>query len=434
VIEHLTAERIDRYRRGASAPADIAELFNHVAACDDCRHRMNDGSQLSRAYAALGPGVLSSAIQDESHLPAELLALYVDDEVDAADREIAESHIEFCHECRADVLDLRDIKRQFSYAVSRRQKTASRFSISSRIAAFSLRGSYRIALPATAVLLLLVLATLPLRKQIAELRTQIDELRQKSVAIEDQTDRLSELQTEIAQLVQSQAQWLNATAAVALHDGGGRLVTLSSQGELGGLATLPPQVAQLVKAALTTERVTTGAPRLRGKRELLMGPGVGGAFSVLGPAGITVQEDRPTFRWTALSGATSCVVTVYDPSSKAVATSHELSDTEWTLPRPLKRGVVYTWEVAATKDGKEIVSPSPPQPPARFKVLEHAKLDELELAKQTYPDSHLVLGVLYAQDGLFEDAEREFKSLLDANPNSSLAQKLLSSVKYLRKR
>ena len=31
--------------------------------------------------------------------------------------------------------------------------------------------------------------------------------------------------------------------------------------------------------------------------------------------------------------------------------------TEWLLPKPLKRGEVYAWNVVAVVDGKEISSP-----------------------------------------------------------------------------
>jgi hypothetical protein len=40
-----------------------------------------------------------------------------------------------------------------------------------------------------------------------------------------------------------------------------------------------------------------------------------------------------------------------------------------------------------------------------------------------------VLGVLYAQAGLLDDAEREFSALLRANPKSEVARKLLSNVR-----
>jgi hypothetical protein len=65
-------------------------------------------------------------------------------------------------------------------------------------------------------------------------------------------------------------------------------------------------------------------------------------------------------------------------------------------------------------------------------ILDQAKANELAEAKNASAGSHLTLGILYAQAGLLDDAERELQALLRANPQSSLAQKLLRSVKAKR--
>ncbi len=54
----------------------------------------------------------------------------------------------------------------------------------------------------------------------------------------------------------------------------------------------------------------------------------------------------------------------------------------------------------------------PPAPEAKFKVLEQSQANELERIKKTAANSPLTLGVLYAQAGLLNDAEREFETLL----------------------
>jgi hypothetical protein len=45
----------------------------------------------------------------------------------------------------------------------------------------------------------------------------------------------------------------------------------------------------------------------------------------------------------------------------------------------------------------------------------------------------LTLGILYAQSGLLDDAEREFQALLRANPQSPLVRKLLRIVREKRR-
>jgi hypothetical protein len=66
-------------------------------------------------------------------------------------------------------------------------------------------------------------------------------------------------------------------------------------------------------------------------------------------------------------------------------------------------------------------------------VLEQAKANELARAKRLFGTSHLTLGLLYADAGLLSEAEREFRLLRAANPNSELARNLLRQVQALRK-
>src|SRR5262249_17270491 len=84
----------------------------------------------------------------------------------------------------------------------------------------------------------------------------------------------------------------------------------------------------------------------------------------------------------------------------------------------------------ALKKGKEIVSPPPNSPEAKFKVLDQSKANDLKRARPY--NSHLALGALFAQAGMLEDAEHEFQLLVKANPDSATAQKLLKSVKRLK--
>src|SRR6185295_4641489 len=123
---------------------------------------------------------------------------------------------------------------------------------------------------------------------------------------------------------------------------------------------------------------------------------------------------RPAFRWRPLSGAVSYSVTLYNTASREVIVSPALAVTEWTPPQPLARGGIYAWEVTAIRDGKEFRAPMPPVPQAKFNVLQQATVNELNRARQMYPGSHLMPGILYAQAGLLDDAEREFEALAAA--------------------
>jgi hypothetical protein len=227
-----------------------------------------------------------------------------------------------------------------------------------------------------------------------------------------------------------------ATAAiVALNDGGGQ-VTLNEQGNLTGLDALSPTDRRRVIQALQTRRVETPAElvKLRSSSGTVMGPGDETPFALLDPVGEIVLSDRPTLRWRPLGGATSYTVTITDPGNRyeEVAVSPALNQTQWQVDRALKRGGAYTWLVTAVKDDRKITAPSREKGVAKFKVLEQAKADELSRARREYAGSHLTLGTLYAQAGLLAEAEREFKTLAAANPQSPVVESLIRDLRAKR--
>ena len=437
--DHLTAQQLDRYRRKAMGPAEIIEALDHAATCVGCREQLAAKDQLRNAFIALGPAMYEPGHEGDLHLAPEQIAAYVDDEIDTVEREIAETHLELCRQCKAEVIDLKEIKDAMSIPSTERPVGRRAAGLDVRSGGLWSTQLRRILLPAgvaASLIVVLFLVTVGLRRQVAELRSQVSALQERNKALEEQVSSIPSLQTTLSDLQRSNAELLTALApAVALHDGD-RLVTLDRQGNLTGLDSLLESSRQVVRAALRSQHVEMAASLadLKGKREVLMGSGGADSFSVVSPVGEVLETDRPTFRWAELGGASAYTVTVYDAGLSTVATSPELTATEWTVSRPLKRGGVYSWDVAARKDGKEVVSPSPPAPPATFRILDHGMLNELDHARRAYPGSHLVLGVLYGRAGMMEDAERELKALAGENPQSGVAQKLLGSVRSAIKR
>lgn len=104
-------------------------------------------------------------------------------------------------------------------------------------------------------------------------------------------------------------------------------------------------------------------------------------FSLLAPIGKVVLRDRPTFKWTRLSGATAYVVEVYDAQFNLVAKSPELTRNVGTPQQPLARGQNYASQVRVLKDGQEIQAPRPPAPQAKFRVLDQAQAQALAEAR-----------------------------------------------------
>lgn len=222
---------------------------------------------------------------------------------------------------------------------------------------------------------------------------------------------------------------------IALLDGG-REVALDRRGKLRGLEELPPALQSLVGNTLRTRSVQTSralASLKSGAGGVLMSaePGAGdGSFALISPVGKILREQQPLLRWRALAGATSYTVAIVNADFKQVAQSPPLTATEWTPPVPLERGAIYFWQVTAiAPDGREVTSPAPTAPQAKFQVLDGRTFDELRTFAGAYPDSALALGVLYARAGLLDEAANEFEKLVKLNPRSPVARKLLESVR-----
>jgi hypothetical protein len=221
-----------------------------------------------------------------------------------------------------------------------------------------------------------------------------------------------------------------------LNDAGGQLA-VNPRGRLEGLPELPPDLRESVEKALATRELhaspaltewSTGAGNLRSEIEKQS------TFAPLEPADVVVETDRPTFRWRALEAASNYIVAVYDSRLRQVGSSGPVTGTEWTIPHSLKRGEMYSWQISALKDGKTVVSPKPPLPEARFKILDRSAVETLAKLKASAGNSHLAMGVFYWKHGLIEESEREFQLLAKANPKSTAAKELLASIRSISRR
>jgi hypothetical protein len=448
VIEHLSQQNIERYgRRELSAPELIA-VDDHLATCEACRGSLRQFEQTNELGASLLTGLRTQAQQPLVHLPYEQLDAYVSETLDEAEREMVTSHLQLCSQCSDEAQDLLSFKAAIE--VQEREhpiipvKAPPR--LFDRLKDYLRMPTYGIAFQTAAVLILatigLLLLLLPLRRQAADLQAQLNQLQQENVELKKQSDSLVDLQAQLDALRQeNEALQLSQPAnelpdkTLALKDAGGT-VTLDEEGQLQGLAALSSAQQQLIKSALRNGRVVTPATisEVTTKAGVLMsGSSPGVSFALQSPVGTFVQSSRPTFRWRELQGATSYIVMVYDASFRVVAKSEELGKTEWTPPNDLERGVTFRWQVTGNANGKQVKSPVPPAPEARFKIIESAKVEELQRARQTLANSHLALGLLYAQAGLLDDAERELQMLMRANPQVNAAKMLLQSVKSRRR-
>jgi len=437
------------------SPAELLAADDHFAVCEDCRRHASEPLQMDAVVSGLHAHLRAEAAALESdHLSYEQVAALVDGEIGDAEREALGSHLEICAPCSEEVNDLRAFRPEALAASARKFEPTERPTLQEMFRAFwpTTRPAWRLSVGAALALLFVSAsvalffawrATRPAPTEVAESIRRaagFESPRPPAETSPESKPDSSQGDTNTENIGPSPSPQPEVPAddsqiVLALNDGDGR-VTLDATGNVGGLGSLTPSSRQAVKQALTAGRVEVlpGLSELIGTKGTLLGTtNQGNAFSLLSPVGTITRTGRPTLRWRPLSGATSYTVAVLDPDFNAVATSSPLTGTMWTLPHALEHGRVYSWQVTAMKDGKEIISPSAPAPEARFKVLERAKADELSGIETAGSGSHLARGTLYARAGLLDDAERELRALVAANPKSPTARKLLQSVRAIRR-
>lgn len=431
---HLSAENLEQYSRRTLAARDLLAVDDHLTACESCRELAAKTPAGAGPLAALRADLRVAAQFDVEHLEAEQMTAYVDQDLDAADLGIVESHLAICSMCLDEVNDLRAFSASSQYKGAPTSTATVSSGFLDRLRDFHFWPADW-SLPRFAVtaagLLLFASATLVLVYVWRSTRSPRPEV----ATTQPPNAPTPQPSTENSSLPGPSVIPDPSAIVVSLDDGGQR-VTLDEQGNLEGLGSLSPSTQRALKDALTDGRVQTPATldALIGKSGVLMGDSSAGvAFPLVGPVGTIVRTNRPALRWRPLAGAQSYTVTLLDSRLNLVETSPPLTTTIWTVPRQLKRGQIYVWQVTALKDDKEVTSPVAPAPEARFKILEQVKVAELRRVEAGHPTSHLARGISYAEAGLLDDARREFRSLLAANPQSEVARKLLRNVEARRR-
>jgi hypothetical protein len=225
----------------------------------------------------------------------------------------------------------------------------------------------------------------------------------------------------------------------SLRDGDGD-ITLFEDGRLVGPANLSPHSQESLRGALRSGRLpaTSGHSLVASSGELLgTHSSPDQRFALQSPIGTAVLDPELTLRWHPLDGALGYTVTIVDDEShEEVVESPTLLHPTWSMvdsPKKLERGKVYRWHVVAIlRQGRQVRTPVPPGPIAKFRVLEAEAATRIREEVGRHPSSHLVRGVLYAEAGLLDEAEAELGALLKANPGSPLALSLMESLRAIR--
>jgi hypothetical protein len=421
--DHLTQTQIEDYSRRSLSAVDLLSVSDHLGLCDLCRRQVQRALNGDAVYLALRSELfdqteLFSSLTGRAHLTFEQIVGSVDATLAGEELQIVKDHLACCQQCALAVDDLRVFKDQIELELDRQDQPSSE-NVTSERHRWSMFWPKPLVFGSALAALLLVasgwMVWQALNRTKEEPRTAlVTPSPAPSISLSPGTTPGG------------------AEAIALLNDGAGQL-RLDKAGRLSGVDRLPPAYQQMVKSALTNQEVEK-SPLLTGLTPTSITPrggdeDQGDRFPLIEPVRTLTLSDQPFFRWSRLKGAASYVVEIYDEEFDMVAASPRIIGQRWRTQQPLKRGGVYYWQVKAIKGGQELVSPRPPAPQAKFRILDEAKANELERARRDHASSHLLLGLLYAQAGLLDEAEEEFRALQKANPNSTIADRLLQQVR-----
>ena len=430
-MEHLSQKQIEAYFRRQLPAAELLSVADHLSDCETCRQALEGAPNGDGAFFELRSQVFDGDEVAESgtHLTMQQTAAYVDRDLSGEALQIVTDHLSHCHECLLAVTDLRAFRNEIAPSLDREYRPATvpvKPVKDARRGIFGFLSSPFRAAPAPAfagvtlaVVLLAIVGWLVWRNTQQHPEPQIAVVPTPQPTLSQPDSVPAPPQPAVTVIAQ-------------LNDGQG-VLTLDQQGKLSGADNLPPVYQNLVKNALSTGRVEKSS-QLQGLTRApssLMGSDDANEFRLVEPLGTVLLTAKPTFRWSAMAGATGYVVEVYDEKFNLVTSSPQLNALTWTTTLP--RGNVYSWQVKATTNAETVTSPRPPAPQAIFRIVDQTKANELATARRSYGTSHLTLGLLYADAGLLREAEQEFRLLQKANPDSDLARNLLRNVQTLRR-
>ena len=422
-MEHLTQKQIEDYSQNRLGATELLAASDHLDECEACRARVEAGLNVDAAFFALRDEAFAEDGHATAHLTSEQTAEYVDKNLSGDELQFATDHLRSCEQCAYAVEDLRAFRNEIAPSLDREygppqaESPVAKESWLAKLFGVSPVPAFGGA--ALAVLLLAFIGWIAWRTPKEEKREVVVVVPTPSVQPSPSVAPSVEVQPEAPPVV------------AQLNDGAG-VVSLDREGKLSGADNLPPAYQELVRKALTTQRVERSS-QLQGltrpPSSLMGGNEPGREFSILAPAGVVLMSDRPAFRWSKFEGASAYVVEVYNEQFERVMTSPELTTVSWIATQSLPRGRVYSWQVKAVKDGQEVTVPRPPVPQAKFRVIDQGRMNEIARAKGAYGSSHLTLALLYAEAGLLNEAEQELRLLQKANPQSEIVRKLLRQLR-----
>jgi predicted anti-sigma-YlaC factor YlaD len=434
MIEHIRSQKMRAFCARALENAEMTEIAEHLAACPECRPLYQGVFQEMNDHQPVSLNLSTELLFRHEHLDFDQLVSLADDNLDDEDKEIVNIHLRACERCREDVRSFLEFRRQIESAINISPAPGQPVKWTEKLAGWLYRPKAQLRpLYAGTVIVALGLALLAfflLRYDRKKDQRALTTPSPETITPSPQPS-VSEQPTPIHGIRPTTDKDIIAS----LRDGD-RKIVISRTGAVRGIEAIPDSLRQPIRDALLSQEIRKpeslneiaseqGAARGNNDRK--------SPFKLMRPGRNVIAEDQPVFEWQPVEGASNYEVQIADSRGREVANSGRLpaSVTQWSPATPLKRGVIYSWAVSAIISSQAVTSPAPTAPEMKFKILEAAKMRQLEQLRGR-GFSHLVLGVFYAREGMLAEAEREFQVLVKDNPDSQIAANLLRAVQSWR--
>jgi len=418
-MDHLSLQLQHRFLARLLSPEETLEVIRHLRECDVCREKLS-------ALRSNKPGSVADTILPEipaeGHPSADSLGAYLDEDLSRPDKSDLEEHLRTCELCQKALADLKSFREELLQSPAQEYAPVAKTSRSSGAAPRPPR-DYG--------------ATSSERWLFSQRKERfIDWFNQPLVYGGVAAVAALVVVFGIVVIRSPETLGINGDGRVTISDGGHRIV-VGPNGITNPPAGLPGEVLTAlnnVAATILKEEPPALSPTLkdnltalkRAPSTLLGQPSGAVPFQVLSPVRTMVESVRPTFRWTAASGATGYVVHVIadDRSQEEVATSPVIIPTknatvcQWEESTALNPGKRYRWYVAATIQDQEVDAPGIEQAQAKFAELSAEALTNLNVLRKSAQGDRLIDGLLNLNAGLLDAAQGDFEILL-ADPGQS---------------
>jgi len=167
---------------------------------------------------------------------------------------------------------------------------------------------------------------------------------------------------------------------------------------------------------------------LQGQQGTLLGDTASAVIIGVAPVGTAVASARPAFQWRPVTGAISYSIAVFDARFQEVARVSRITATRWTPQADLPRDQMLAWQVTAHLAGSDIVGPAPPQPEARFRIVDVATADRTREQAARLADRPLDLAILLARVGLIDNARRQLEQAQTNPATFAAARRLMATL------